>query len=215
MTPPGARRPGARPAEPPDRPRPAAAATGPAGDGVATATWTAAIAAGDERAFARFYDAWFDAALALARTVARGDDALALDVVQDVMLKVVRKLPPLSSEAAVRAWLLRAIVSAVVDRLRAEQRRRRRELRVSSERSEGRTDGPLELLVIAERQQWVQEQLARLPALDRELVLARFGDSAAVAAAARSFGLGADAAHGRLRRCLQRLRQAAREWFDG
>ncbi len=67
-------------------------------DPMPTAALTAAIANGDEVAFGAFYDAWFDAALALTRAVSHRDEAFALDVVQDVMLKVVQKLAPLATE---------------------------------------------------------------------------------------------------------------------
>ena len=55
-----------------------------------TAPLTALIARGDERAFATFYELWFDRALALARSISRRDESFCLDVVQDCMLRVVR-----------------------------------------------------------------------------------------------------------------------------
>ncbi|MGK0202373.1 MAG: DNA-directed RNA polymerase specialized sigma24 family protein, partial [Planctomycetota bacterium] len=49
---------------------------------------TGRIAAGDESAFAEFYEAWFVSTLALSRAISRRDEAWCLDVVQDVMLTV-------------------------------------------------------------------------------------------------------------------------------
>jgi DNA-directed RNA polymerase specialized sigma24 family protein len=69
--------------------------------------------------------------------------------------------------------------------------------------------------VLADEQRgWLLQKLAALPAADRALVEARFGTAATVAAAGREFGWTDDAAHGRLRRVLGKLRRAAKEWFD-
>ena len=173
------------------------------------------VAAGDEAAFASFYDAWFAPTLALARAISRRDEAFALDVVQDVMLTVARKLPPLRDEVALRAWMTRAVANAVTDHLRAEGRRRRRELAAGRERAERLDAEPWLQLVAAERQAWLAGVLEALPALDRDLLAARFGAATSVAAAAAARGLGEDAAHGRLRRALQRLRRRAGEWWHG
>jgi DNA-directed RNA polymerase specialized sigma24 family protein len=73
---------------------------------------------------------------------------------------------------------------------------------------------PWQELALAEQRQWLQAQLGALPAADRELLLARFSRSISVAAAGALLGLGPDAAHGRLRRVLERLRQLAKEWMS-
>ena len=41
------------------------------------------VAAGDEAAFTRFYEAWYGPTLALARVISRRDEAFALDVVPE------------------------------------------------------------------------------------------------------------------------------------
>ena len=64
---------------------------------------------------------------AKARSITRRDEAFCLDVVQDVMMIVVKKMPRLETEAALRAWMARTVSRAVTDRLRSEARRRRRE----------------------------------------------------------------------------------------
>jgi len=172
------------------------------------------IAAGDEAAFVVFYEAWFAPTLALAKAIGRRDESFSLDVVQDVMLKVVNKLPALRDDIAVRAWVTRTVANAVTDRLRAEARRDRRE-RVADGAREPHADEPWLQLVANERHAWLLASLADLSPTDRELVTARFGASTTVAAAAAALGLSEDAAHGRLRRTLLRLRQRAREWWHG
>lgn len=184
----------------------------PAVDSAALAT---AIAAGSEAAFAAFYAAWFPATLALARASSRRDEAFCLDVVQDVMLRVAQKLPALRDERAVRAWMATAVLHAVRDRLRAERRRRARELAVAAG-AEGEPDAePWRQLATGERWQWLAARVRELPAPDQALLWARFDDGDSVAAAGARLGLGDDAAHGRLRRVLERLRRMAAEWLHG
>lgn len=202
--------PAARPIVDPSPPPPVAAG----GAVVDSAALSARIAAGDEAAFASFYAHWFPSAVALAKALVRADEAAALDLVQDVMLVVARRLPPLADERAVRAWLSTAIVRAGIDRQRQQRRRQRREQHAVAGR---------EVAVVPtwsarlddERAAWLQARLAELPEVEQALVAARFGDQVSVAAAGGAFGLGEDQAHGRLRRVMQRLRQKAAEWWHG
>lgn len=192
-------------ATPPRSPPPAALAVDPA--------LARRVAAGDERAFVAFYEAWFAPTLALARAVSRRDEAFCLDVVQDVMLSVARGLPPLDGDARLRAWLTRTVVNAVTDRVRAETRRLLREQRAAAAR---RADAPVDGWIgLAERERlaWLAASVAALPATERALLEARFGGATTVAAVADSLGISADAAHGRLRRALDKLRQKAAEWW--
>jgi RNA polymerase sigma factor (sigma-70 family) len=183
------------------------------GEGAASEL-TRRIANGDPAAFAAFYEQWFDAAFVLARTASRRDESFCLDVVQDVMLRVADRMPPLADDAAVGAWMSRTVYTAVLDRLRGERRRQRREQAVAARAADARA-APADGAVLADEQRgWLLQKLAALPAADRALVEARFGTAATVAAAGREFGWSDDAAHGRLRRVLGRLRRAAREWFD-
>lgn len=182
---------------------------------VDSAAWSAAIARGDEAAFAAFYAAWFPATLALARAASRRDEAFCLDVVQDVMFAVCRRLPALRDERAVRAWMRAAVVHAITDRVRSEQGRRRREERAAAARGEAHDGEPWRALLADERSQWLTARLAELPASDRALLAARFADGPSVAAVGATFGLSEDGAHGRLRRALQRLRHLATEWWHG
>lgn len=180
-------------------------------DGPIDHTITGRIAAGDERAYERFYEAWFAPTLALARACSRRDEAWCLDVVQDVMLAVARRMPRLADDAQLRAWMARAVGNAVTDRLRSERRRDRREQATASTRV---GDGePWQTLAEAERRSWLLANVAQLPDCDRALLTARFGDASSVAAVAAELGMTADAAHGRLRRALDRLRQKAAEWW--
>lgn len=180
----------------------------------ATAALVPRIVAGDGAAFAAFYEAWFEPAFALARTIGRRDESFCLDVVQDAMGKIAAgAMPALAGEDAVAAWMSKAVWSATVDRLRAEQRRARRERTVATARAE-RDDGePWRALLAGERDGWLQAQLAALSAGERALLLDRFGGERTLSGVGERFGISGDAAHGRIRRILSRLRKAAEEWF--
>lgn len=171
------------------------------------------IAVGDAAAFGRFYDAWFPAALALARTITRRDESFGMDVVQDVMCKVADAPPRTSDEGGLAAWMSRAVWTAAIDRLRSERRRARREAAAAAARSEAFDEGPWQLVQASERLTWLQAQVAALPPGDAALLRARFGDETTLAATGARFGITGDAAHGRIRRILAKLRQAAKEWF--
>ena len=176
--------------------------------------FTGRIAAGDERAFAQFYQAWFLSTLALARAISRRDESYCLDVVQDVMMAVANKMPALASDAALRAWMTRAVAHKIRDRSRSEARRLRREQDAAIAESAA-TKEPWSQLCEQERLAWLVESVAGMPAMDRILLQARFGEAANVAEAAGVLGISSDAAHGRLRRALIRLRQKAAELFHG
>lgn len=175
---------------------------------------TARIAAGDEAAFAAFYAQWFAPAVALAKALVRADEAAALDLVQDVMLAVAERLPPLRDERSVRAWLATAIVRAGIDRQRQLRRRALREQGAVADRDEAEPPAWASVLD-GERTAWLHARLAELSPVEQALVAARFSDGVSVAAAGVAFGLGEDQAHGRLRRVMQRLRQKAAEWWHG
>jgi len=74
-----------------------------------------------------FYEATFDDAVADAHRLTGKDEAFCLDAVQDAYLRAARKLPPMDSWAACRAWLRTAIASSAVDRIRADTAREKRE----------------------------------------------------------------------------------------
>lgn len=188
------------------------------GDAVAPApTWplTAAIAKGDERAFAEFYERWFDRVYAKARHVTRRDEAFCLDVVQDCMMRVVGKMRPLQSERAVAAWMARTLMSTAIDRMRQDERRLRRE-RESAARATGTAPGPelTDGLEVAEQTTWLRARLMELPAADRQLILERFEGGKTLDAIGQAHGMSVHAAHGRIWRIVNRLRRAAKEIFD-
>ncbi|MCW5777031.1 MAG: sigma-70 family RNA polymerase sigma factor [Phycisphaeraceae bacterium] len=189
-------------------PPPAPAALNLNERGDATRDLTAAISRGDAAAFARFYEAWFDRAFKTARSLTGRDESFCLDVVQDAMLRVARRIPTLPDERSLERWLSRVVRSAALDRLRRERRRIQRERSRSPAPSPARPD---ELTELIERIDRLRAILTKLPAEDRSLIDARFGRARTLRDAGEEAAISGDAAHGRLRRILNRMRGTASE----
>ncbi len=177
-----------------------------------TAPLTAAIARGDTGAFAAFYEAWFDRAYALTRSISRRDESFCMDTTQEVMLRVAKGMPALRNERAVAAWMGRTVFTTVADRLRRERRRCAHERRAAERvpTTVGPPSGPEE----RERIQWLREQLAALAPHERLLLLERFGNDRTLVELGDALGTTGNAVHGRIRRALTRLRAKARRWND-
>src|SRR5258705_8447579 len=73
---------------------------------------TVAIAAGDTAALARLYRGWFDFILQEAHRCTGRDEHFCLDAVQEAMLRLIKRLPPLNNEAALTAWMKTTVRSA-------------------------------------------------------------------------------------------------------
>lgn len=190
-------------------------ASQPADDAAtSTAMLTRGIAAGDRDAFAMFYAQWFERVLLAARRLTRREEAECLDIVHDVMLKVVHRMVALADERALDAWMAKAILTTVLDRRRAEQRRRRRETTVALHADAvSEPDAVAAALLHDERIRWLRRELDGLPRREREAVLARFVGDRSFAELGRVLGISGDAAAGRVRRTLLWLARRAREVF--
>jgi RNA polymerase sigma-70 factor (ECF subfamily) len=170
---------------------------------------TTAIASGDTEAFARFYRAWFDRLYAEARRATGRDEAFCLDVVQDAMMRVIRSLKPLESEAALRAWLRRTVRSCAYDQLRKDSRRRRREDR-SLRRPRPEPAGS----DLNDRLAWLRRELQREAPESAGLLMLRHGFGRTLEQIGAVLGLSTGAVDGRLRRATAALERRAREDCD-
>lgn len=90
---------------------------------------TAAIMRGDAVAFSAFYEERFESLYRLARGISGRDEAFALDVVQDAMLRIMKSMRPIENSIQLDRWLRAVVLSVVRDRLRREMRLQRREWR--------------------------------------------------------------------------------------
>ncbi len=169
---------------------------------------TSAIASGDSEAFAHFYRAWFDRAYADARRATGRDESFCLDVVQDAMIRVVRSMKAMDSEAQLRNWLRVVVQSCPYDRLRKEARQKRRE-EARAARSLDEPDSLLE-----DRLAWLRRELAGSDSQGTRLLLMRYRLGWTLERIGWVVGLAPGAVDGRLRRAAGELREKARESFD-
>ncbi len=171
-----------------------------------TAALTRAAARGDAESFSVLYERWFGRALTAAHRLTGRDEAFCLDVVQDAMLRAARRIPPLPNEAALGAWLCRVVHRAALDRLRAERRRTARE-QATAPHARPPTHDPdaTPTATLDDEIAWLRARLRELPPDENRLLGARFAHGHTLAQVGAALGITGDAAHGRIRRVLNRL----------
>ena len=176
---------------------------------------TTAIASGDTEAFARLYRAWFDFALTEAQRCTGRDEQFCLDAVQNAMLRIIRRIRPLDSEAALAAWVKACVRNACVDLLRQDARRARRETAAPEHPA-----GAFALTCVPPaadqtRLAWLRAQLSMLDADTARALDLRYRAGWTLARVAAAMGLKAGAVDGRINRTISRLRSAAQEdWHE-
>ncbi len=168
---------------------------------------TAAVAKGDRAALAVLYEAWFDRCYGVARSITGRDESFCLDVVQEAMLRVIRSLPRLETSEQLEAWMIRTVHTAALDLLRKDSRRLRREI------ARGSAASSIQVNATDDAITWVLAKLAEMP--DRSLVGMRIAQGRSLDAVGAAAGVSGDAAHGRIRRTLARLRRLGREAGHG
>lgn len=168
---------------------------------------TARTRDGDPDAFETLYRAWFPRVYALARASTRRDEAFCLDAAQDVMLRAARGLPVLADDAALAAWMTRTTMSVCIDLIRRDSRRASRDAAPRP----GATSSPTHLTPATHPDDlaWLARAVGQLPTGDYELLIARIARELSLRESGLATGLTEDAAHGRIRRTLLRLREAA------
>jgi RNA polymerase sigma factor (sigma-70 family) len=180
---------------------------------------TARVARGDEPAIAAFYRRFFALLYHTARQVTRRDESFCLDVVQEALLRVVRTLRPLASEAQLAAWLRLVVKTVAYDLLRAEARRKAREAeagRAARMRGyEGTTDASSDAVEEVDeteaRLEWLRGELAAFDPGIVRLIELRFVEGWTLARVGAALGLTAGAVDGRLRRAIRELRRRGAE----
>ncbi len=175
------------------------------------------IGVGDTRALGEFYEEWFDRAFDLTRTITRRDESFCLDIVQDAMMKVIKKLRPglgITTRPSLDAWFSRVVHTTAIDQLRREARRRRRELAPGIRDARGAEHPSAdELAHLDERIKWLMGEVRRLDLEEASMVAMRYGQDRSLDSVGAEHGMTIGAAHGRIRRMLDRLRRSGKERF--
>jgi RNA polymerase sigma factor (sigma-70 family) len=172
---------------------------------------TTAIASGDTEAFARFYRAWFEVMYADAVRATGRDESFCLDVVQDAMLRLIRRMRPMASEDDLRRWLRTVVRSCAYDRLRSEARRRRREAEAAAARRDAGAPGAARPDDVRRRLRWLEQQLQACDDASTRMLVMRHRFGWTLRQIAASLGLEPGAVDGRLRRLVRGLRRKAQE----
>ena len=89
-----------------------------------TTRLTRAIVAGDEAAFSEFYDRYSGRLFGFLLVLSSGQEEVARELHQIVMVKVARKFRVIASKTELWAWLSQIARNAFVDHLRKRTRRR-------------------------------------------------------------------------------------------
>lgn len=192
----------------PARPEPSASPV----DGRDWLALTRAVRGGDADAFEVLYEAWFDRAYTMTRSRTGRDESFCLDVVHDAMLRVIRTIRPMPSQADLDRWMARIVHGAALDALRRERRRIRRE-RVRPGVPD-RIDSPLILAELDEQISVLRTALRSIPEADGTLLRHRFGSGQTLAQIGCVSGMGWSAAHGRIRRVISRLSRSMQGMRD-
>lgn len=166
---------------------------------------SAAIRNGDEAAFDTFYRDWFDVLFSWSAVFVNSDEHLALDIVQETMIRVIRSLPALDSHAALVAWLRAANRSAAIDLLRRRLASQLRDRAVS--KHESSLSAPLNSPYNhTEQTRSLAAALATLSPDDQLLLRLRADSNTTFEQLSSSLGATPDSLYGRARRALARLR---------
>lgn len=173
-----------------------------------------AIASGDTSQMAAFYEQWFDWILERAQKLLQRDEALSLDIVQEVMLKVIRKTPHCRTDDELRHWLQRVILTTSYDLLRNESRRSRRQTRSAQQATTASTESPSTDMDRHERLTWLRSELAALDPTSLWLLDARHRLGWTLARIGQSLGAKPGAIDRKLRTLTDELKAKGQEVFD-
>jgi RNA polymerase sigma-70 factor (ECF subfamily) len=147
-----------------------------------------------------------------------GNEADAEDVTQEVLLRVLHKLDSFRGEGRLTTWLHRVTVNASLEHRRKSLRRREHEMDVPlaeqiHETSEANAC-PAQRLLDGEMREMIEQAIARLPELYREVYVLADIEELSNAEIGEILHLGVAAVKSRLRRARLMMREAlgGRAW---
>ena len=169
----------------------------------------ARVAAGDQAAFASFYDQLAPAVFGVVRRVLR-DPAQAEEVTQEVFVELWRQAGRFDAgRASVKTWAVMIAHRRAVDRVRSEQAHRDRQERTFVE--EPAPSGPEDAAVEAEERQRARRAMDGLPPAQRQALELAFYDGLTHVEIAERLDVALGTVKTRIRDGLIRLRASAGE----
>ena len=152
-----------------------------------------------------------------------GSDFDAEDVTQDVLLQVVRKLPTFRGDSAFPTWLHRVTVNAALSHRRRQAVRQEHGLdrsldacpETESTHASGRSElPPDDLLLSREAKAMIDQAIAGLPAMYRDVFLLAEVEGLPNAEIGEQLGMTLPAVKSRLHRARAMLRETLTPHFD-
>lgn len=140
------------------------------------------------------------------------DPHLAQEVTQAVFVILAQKADKISDKVVLAGWLFKTTRFAALAQLRAEAKRRQRELETCMQ-ADGQTDAPTNFPSPPADETWNQmsplldEALAALGEKDRQAVLLRFFENKSFLEVGTALRAGEDTARKRMSRALEKLRK--------
>ena len=128
------------------------------------------------------------------------------DVVQDVILSVVRQNPKLDNPNNIRSWLYQAVVRRVADHLRNQYRQVRAVDELSAAEELAHEEAGWDWLLANEQRDLLRIAVQSLSQQDREIVLLKFARNWSYKQLGERFGIAERAVEYKLVRAKQQLR---------
>lgn len=180
----------------------------------------AGLRSGNDAAFEHMVRAYSPRLMAVARRFLR-DEQDAADALQDAFISAFRNLDQFNEQARLGTWLHRILVNACLTKLRKSSRRGEvpiepllpafsQDGRLASANPEWSVT-PVQIASDNERRGWVREQIERLPADYRDIILLRDIEEMDTAEAAEVLGISTGAVKTRLHRARQALKSLLEE----
>jgi RNA polymerase sigma-70 factor (ECF subfamily) len=167
------------------------------------------LAAGSERAFELFADAYLPALLAFARRRLPDHPDLARDIAQATACQVLEHLASFRGEASLTTWILACCRNEIAAHFRRAGRRPL-EVELDDGLDDGAESDPESVLLRSERVELVHETLGRMPALQARAMEWRYVDGLGVEEIARRLESTYKSAESLLSRGRESFRRAYR-----
>jgi RNA polymerase sigma-70 factor (ECF subfamily) len=178
-----------------------------------------AMLAGDERAFRTFFEMYFPRVYRFALPRLNRNEDTAKDVVQETMIKAIRKIGDWRGDASLFTWMCQICRREIADHVRSQRRHSSRivmiedseEVRAALESIEApAADDPLRRADSAEMKRLVQAVLDRLPGRYGDALEWKYVEGHSVEEIGERLGIGQTAAQS----LLARARVAFREGLE-
>ena len=178
------------------------------------AALTRRMTQGDETAYRKFYEVYFDRLFRYLLVVTGGDEDASREALQSALLRVVRHIKAFPGDAAFWSWLTVLARSALSD----QTRKRRRYLAFldrftwhsraqQAATDDGQADAGLAALL--------ESSLEKLPFDERRLLEAKYFERCSVREIAADLSLSEKAVDSRLVRIRQKLKAAILDGLNG